>query len=134
MPLTISDDRVTRMSAIGRWRARAPRSHLTRSTLAAPRTRAAVKPQRCHFRARFDPPRRTGDENDKHGNAGKRCPTWLGLGLGLELGLGLGLGPRLGLGLELELDVDVAGTSERDENATGDGDLERRRPRQVDQR
>ena len=46
----------------------------------------------------------------------------------------LGLGPRLGLGLELELDVDVAGTSERDENATGDGDLERRRPRQVDQR
>jgi hypothetical protein len=35
MPLTISDDRVTRMSAIGRWRARAPRSHLTRSTLAA---------------------------------------------------------------------------------------------------
>ena len=51
-----------------------------------------------------------------------------------RLGLGLGLGPRLGLGLELELDVDVAGTSERDENATGDGDLERRRPRQVDQR
>jgi hypothetical protein len=38
MPLTISDDRVTRMSAIGRWRARAPRSHgceATRSTLAA---------------------------------------------------------------------------------------------------
>ena len=36
MPLTISDDRVTRLSAIGRWRARAPRSHhLTRSTLAA---------------------------------------------------------------------------------------------------
>ena len=35
MPLTISDDRVTRMSAIGRWRARASRSHLTRLTLAA---------------------------------------------------------------------------------------------------
>ena len=35
MPLTISDDRVTRMSAMGRWRARASRSHFTRRTLAA---------------------------------------------------------------------------------------------------